>query len=52
VVHLDAVVRLLKEHGIEDVLAPAFLHDTVEDTTVTMQQVIEQFGDEVAELAG
>ncbi len=52
VVHLDAVVRLLKEHGIDDesVLAAAFLHDTVEDTPVTMQEIIEQFGDEVAEL--
>lgn len=52
VTHLDAVVRLLKEHAIEDenVLAAAYLHDVVEDTPVTMQEVIDEFGDDVARL--
>lgn len=52
VTHLDAVVRLLKEHAIEEenVLAAAYLHDVVEDTPVTMQEVIDEFGDDVARL--
>ena len=34
----------------QEMLAAAILHDTVEDTDVTLEQVREQFGDRVAEL--
>ena len=32
----------------EDVLAAAILHDTVEDTSVTLEEIREQFGERVA----
>ncbi len=34
----------------EEVLAAAVLHDTVEDTSVTVQDIIDNFGERVAEL--
>ena len=34
----------------EEVLAAAVLHDTVEDTAVTIEEIRERFGDRVAEL--
>lgn len=34
----------------QEMLAAAILHDTVEDTDVTLDQIHEQFGDRVAEL--
>lgn len=34
----------------QELLAAAILHDTVEDTDVTIEQIREQFGDRVAEL--
>jgi (p)ppGpp synthase/HD superfamily hydrolase len=36
----------------EDVLAAAVLHDTVEDTDVTLQQLQEAFGPRVARIVG
>ena len=36
----------------EKVLSAAVLHDTVEDTPVTMEEIREQFGERVAELVG
>jgi GTP diphosphokinase / guanosine-3',5'-bis(diphosphate) 3'-diphosphatase len=52
VVHLDAVADLLSEHGVVDehVLTAAYLHDTVEDTETTIQELMRVFGDEVAQL--
>lgn len=52
VVHLQVVVALLLDHGIEDehVLAAAYLHDVVEDTPTTLQEIMGAFGDEVAQL--
>ena len=34
----------------EDVLAAAVLHDTVEDTPVTAEDILENFGEKIAEL--
>jgi (p)ppGpp synthase/HD superfamily hydrolase len=50
--HLAAVVRLLESSGITDstILAAAYLHDTVEDTNTTMQEIVAEFGTDVAEL--
>ena len=50
--HLASVVRTLQSAGIDDptVIAAAYLHDTVEDTDATMQDIIREFGTDVAEL--
>ncbi|WP_072392540.1 HD domain-containing protein [Hyphomicrobium sp. CS1GBMeth3] len=52
VVHLDRVVALLEEHGFNapPLLAAAYLHDVVEDTSATMHDVFDAFGPDVAEL--
>jgi hypothetical protein len=50
-VHLKSVVQIL--HQVTDdqnVLAAAWLHDTVEDTGATHHQIEEQFGKQVAAL--
>lgn len=48
--HLIAVVELLVEQGVEDpvVLAAAALHDTVEDTETSLDELRAGFGEEVA----
>lgn len=49
--HPVAVAELLSEQGFgETVVAAALLHDTVEDTTLTSEQIEEYFGPEVATL--
>jgi (p)ppGpp synthase/HD superfamily hydrolase len=50
--HLEAVATLLENAGINDpiVIAAAYLHDAVEDTDATMQDVIREFGADIAEL--
>lgn len=50
--HLEGVVAILIEHGhkSEDVIAAAFLHDTIEKTETTVEELIEKFGAPVAEL--
>ena len=50
--HLAAVVALLDEHrsNMPNMLAAAWLHDTVEDTDTTIVEVADAFGEEVAEL--
>jgi GTP diphosphokinase / guanosine-3',5'-bis(diphosphate) 3'-diphosphatase len=51
--HPIAVATLLATVGgvtDPDVLAAAFLHDTVEDTDTTPEQLVEQFGIEIAGL--
>ena len=48
--HLEGVVNRLKNLGVtdRDVLCAAWLHDIIEDTDVTFDQINERFGREVA----
>lgn len=49
--HLKSVVQILRQvTDDENVLAAAWLHDTVEDTEATHHQIEEQFGKDVASL--
>jgi guanosine-3',5'-bis(diphosphate) 3'-pyrophosphohydrolase len=51
IAHPVRVARLLAARGYdEEVVAAALLHDVVEDTSVTLEEVRERFGDRVAEL--
>lgn len=50
-VHLQAVARLVASvTGDQETIAAAWLHDTVEDTPATLEDIEEQFGHSVAEL--
>jgi guanosine-3',5'-bis(diphosphate) 3'-pyrophosphohydrolase len=51
VVHLDSVVSILRSFGITApaVLAAAYLHDTVEATEATIQDIYDSFGEQIAE---
>jgi (p)ppGpp synthase/HD superfamily hydrolase len=47
--HLERVANLVKESGGSDIeVAAAWLHDIVEDTPMTMDELVGQFGAEVA----
>lgn len=49
--HPIAVAAILERRGFEDdMLAAAILHDVVEDTPVTIEEIYYRFGNEVAEL--
>ena len=50
--HPRAVAALLAEHGYdgEELLAAALLHDVVEDSALTVEQLRERFGEPVAGL--
>ena len=54
--HPVAVLRLLETHSSDPVCdarrAAALLHDVVEDTEVTIEEIEDHFGTEVAELVG
>lgn len=51
ITHPLAVTRILADLGIGPAsLAAALLHDTVEDTAVTLEQLKREFGDEIAML--
>ena len=51
--HPIRVAALLDEHGYgEEVLAAALLHDVVEDSDTTLDELREKFGDVVAGLVG
>ncbi|WP_395658782.1 RelA/SpoT family protein [Nocardioides sp.] len=51
ITHPLAVTTILADIGMtEPTLAAALLHDTVEDTPYTLEQVREDFGDEIAQL--
>ncbi len=52
VAHVFGVTSLLMTHGIvkKEILIAALLHDAVEDTSVTLEQTRETFGDEIASM--
>lgn len=51
ITHPIAVAEMLADYGLDTpTLTAALLHDTVEDTDVTMDQLRSEFGEEVARL--
>lgn len=49
--HPAKVAKILTDMGApEDVICAGWLHDTVEDTDVTLEQVISEFGEQVGQL--
>jgi (p)ppGpp synthase/HD superfamily hydrolase len=53
IVHPAEVAGLVAEYGgTDEMIAAAWLHDTVEDTGVTSELIRAEFGDRVAELVG
>ena len=51
ITHPVAVTEILAEYGLDSTtLAASLLHDTVEDTNLTLAQIEKQFGPEVAQL--
>ncbi len=49
IVHPLAVTEILAQYGMDEAtLAAALMHDTVEDTDLTLTAVVDDFGDEVA----
>jgi (p)ppGpp synthase/HD superfamily hydrolase len=53
IVHPEEVAGLVKEYGgTPEMIAAAWLHDTVEDTGVTSELIRAEFGDHVADLVG
>lgn len=51
IAHPFEVAVILVENGCEDsAIIAGILHDTIEDTSVTAQQIEEQFGQEVADI--
>jgi GTP diphosphokinase / guanosine-3',5'-bis(diphosphate) 3'-diphosphatase len=49
--HPLSVGRIVADMGLDDItVAAALLHDSVEDTGVTLEQVAARFGDEVASI--
>ena len=52
IVHLDGVANVLNEYGYksDDILAAAFLHDTIEKSDTSIEEISERFGETVAEL--
>jgi (p)ppGpp synthase/HD superfamily hydrolase len=53
IVHPAEVAKIVRDAGgSEAMVAAAWLHDTVEDTGVTIETIRAEFGAEVAELVG
>ena len=53
IVHPAEVAKIVRDAGgSESMIAAAWLHDTVEDTGVTIETIRAEFGVEVAELVG
>ena len=51
VTHLFSVALLVAEDGADDdVIIAALLHDTLEDTSTTREEIVEQFNERVAAL--
>jgi GTP pyrophosphokinase len=51
ITHPLAVAHILAGYGMDaETLAAALLHDTVEDTEITLEDVVDQYGETVAEL--
>ncbi|MBR6641121.1 MAG: bifunctional (p)ppGpp synthetase/guanosine-3',5'-bis(diphosphate) 3'-pyrophosphohydrolase [Clostridia bacterium] len=51
IMHPISVGIILKEYGYDDnVVAAGYLHDVVEDTEYTLDDIKERFGDDVADL--
>lgn len=50
--HLVDVVWVLKRHYVatSEVVAAAYLHDTVEDTDYTLKEIRDEFGNEIADM--
>ncbi|MDA2978582.1 MAG: bifunctional (p)ppGpp synthetase/guanosine-3',5'-bis(diphosphate) 3'-pyrophosphohydrolase [Actinomycetota bacterium] len=49
IVHPIAVTEILADYGMDEAtLAAALMHDTVEDTDLTLEGITSQFGEEVA----
>lgn len=51
-VHLGQVVEVLKRFGVadDDIYCAAWLHDSIEDTRVSYNDIKDRFGENVAEL--
>ncbi|WP_456279323.1 HD domain-containing protein [Bacillus sp. AK128] len=48
-IHPEAVATILQQAGLsEEVVASGYLHDTVEDTEITLATIRETFGEKVA----
>ena len=51
IIHPISVAMLLEEYGYDElVVAAGYLHDVVEDTKYTIEDIKKEFGDEVANL--
>lgn len=51
IVHPTQVVEILREYTQDPaILAAAWMHDVIEDTGVTDQDILHEFGDEITEL--
>jgi len=51
ITHPVAVALMLAEHGLDAAtVAAALLHDTVEDTSITLEDLESEFGEEIARL--
>src|SRR5919106_4998141 len=51
ITHPVAVAHMLAQYGLDaDTIAAAFLHDTIEDTPLTLAQVEHEFGQDIAQL--
>ena len=47
---MDVAIILMKNHASDDIVIAGLLHDTVEDTDTTIEDIEENFGKEVARL--
>jgi len=51
IIHPQRVAAIVEKHGgTDEMIAAAWLHDTVEDTDVTPELITEMFGDDVASI--